>query len=939
MSSLLKYIKENVSAEEYYSWQFPEIRWSVGSDEARVMSPFLVEEAPSFSVNRKSGAWHSFCAADERGGRTIISYHAAAHEISYQEAALQIYHKLVHPIISEKVVEGYATELRKTKSILGYLKKRQISREVIIEYQLGWDGDRIAIPIRSEFGFCINIKLYSPSKKKNVVKMINYMLDGETRSYGSPTMLYPIQVMEKAKIVVICEGEWDVLTLLSLGIAAVTTTAGANSWPKQYNYMFENRKVIIAPDNDSAGQAYVNVVTKNLRHSVRVLAQLEIPKKHAKDVNDLVCKNPNSRSKKFWMKLIRSANNILTNSRKDIDSNKVSLVSLDKASEAQWYNEPIEVDALITGKAQPYIVPYKYRISCAEACEDCILTKRCEEIIDNELDTTDADTLKMVDLPDNRLRKLLLQKAGIHESPCIATIEILETFNIEFLLLIPSLDSKSTQYVTTTGYFVGHGLSSNKTYRFEGKSLPHPKTQIATLLLNEAHPAQNQIETFELTDKIKSDLKRFQPRNLKLFAHLMSISDWQSKNITKIHSRPDLHIAVDLVFHSPHKFIFNNEDVPRAMLDVLVIGDTRCGKGYVAERLMRYYGVGEMASGENCSFAGLVGGVQQISGRWFITWGMIPLNNNRLVVIDEVSSMSESDIGHMSRVRSEGVAEISKIVRESTQANTRLLWLSNPRSGRPIMTYNCGVEAIRELMGANEDVSRFDFAMTVASDEVDTELINAKVDYKITLSEYPQQSCRNLILWSWSRTTEQIKFTPNATSEVIKTAIEFGKKYSSAIPLVQSENIRIKLAKISAAIAARTYSTDKTGERLIITGEHVRCAAQFLRLIYSKPSMKYDTYSNSTLRVVKDDDPSTLLKVFKKMGADQQFAIKGLLEIYKVTADNLADYVGDSISAKMLISDLVKLGYMARHETGKWYMKTPLLNTWLRKELNDDGKM
>ena len=933
MPSILKYIKDNVSAEEYYSWQFPEIRWNVGSDEARVMSPFLIEETPSFSVNRKTGAWHSFCAGDERGGRTIVSFHSTLHEVTYQEAAIQIYNKLVHPIIPEKIVEKYATELRTTPSILGYLKNRQISKEVIVEYQLGWDGERIAIPIRSEFGFCINIKLYSPSKKKSVVKMINYTTNSESRSYGSPTMLYPIQVMTKPGIVVICEGEMDVLTLLSLGLTAVTTTAGANSWPNQYNNLFDNRKAIIAPDNDFAGQEYVKGITKNLRYSVRVLSQLKIPAKHGKDVNNLVCSNPLARSKQFWMNLIRAAKIILTNTKIDIDSNKVSLVNLDKASEARWYNETIEVDALITGKAQPYIIPCQYRISCTEACEDCILTKRCEEILNHELDPTDADTLKMVDLPEGRLRKLLLQKAGINSQKCIARMEVLTTFNIEYLLLIPSLDSKSTQYVTTTGYFIGHGLSSNKTYRFGGKSLPHPKTQVATLLLNEAHPAQNQIETFQLTNEIKLDLKRFQQKNLNLLAHLMSISDWQSKNITKIHARPDLHIAIDLVFHSPHSFVFNNEDVPRAMLDVLIIGDTRCGKGYVAERLMRYYGVGEIASGENCSFAGLVGGAQQISGRWFITWGLIPLNNNRLVVIDEVSSMTESDIGHMSRVRSEGVAEISKIVRESTQANTRLLWLSNPRSGRPIMTYNCGIEAVRELMGANEDVSRFDFAMTVASDEVPTELINATVDYNITLSKYPQQSCRNLILWTWSRTKEQIRFTPTATSEIIKTAIDFGRQYSSAIPLVQSENIRIKLAKISAAVAARTYSTDKTGHRLIITGDHVRCATQFLRLIYSKPSMKYDTYSKSTLRIAISGNPAVLTKIFDKMGVDKKFVIRGLVEIYKVTADNLADYAGDLISTKMLISDLVKSGYMAKHESGKWYMKTPILNSWLRKEL------
>jgi len=935
MSSILAYIRDYVNPEDYYSWQFPEIRWSVGSDEARVFSPFLVETAPSFSVNKKTGAWHSFCAADEQGGRTIISFHSKLYGISYRKAANEIYHKLIHPIIPDLVIEKYAKALLHTKSILGYLKNRFISKEVIIKYQLGWDGERIAIPIKSEFGFYINIKLYSPSKRPKTVKMVNYTSTNEPRSFGSPTMLYPIEVMDnKSGLIVICEGEWDVLSMLSLGIPAITTTAGANSWPKQFNELFKNRKVFIAPDNDAPGKAYVRLIIKNLKHQVTSLKKIQIPKQYGKDVNAYICNWPKARKKPCWVRLMKTAKLILKNTEQSIITSHIEVVGLDKASEAQWYNEVIQVDALITGKgASPYILPRSYRVSCSEECDDCIITKKDEGILECELDPVDSDTLKMVDLNINSLRKFLLKRAGIHDAKCTAQVEVIDTFNVEHLLLIPSLDSQSGQYVTTTGYYIGHGLNSNKSYRFEGKSLPHPKTQISTLLFNEAQPAQNQIETFNLTDEIRDDLMRFKPKKLNLLAHLMAISYWQSKNITKIHDRPDLHITVDLVFHSVAGFMFNNEEISRGMLDVLIIGDTRCGKGYVSERLMRYYGVGEMASGENCSFAGLVGGAQQINGRWFITWGLIPLNNGRLVVIDEVSSMHEKEIGHMSRVRSEGVAEISKIVRESTRANTRLLWLSNPRSGRPINTYNCGVEAIPELMGANEDVSRFDFAMTVASNEVASELINAPMDYQTNLNKYPQQSCRNLILWAWSRDLDQIKFTTNATAKIMKNAIEFGKKYSSAIPLVQSENIRIKLAKISAAIAARTFSSDESGNILIITGAHVKCAVQFLKLIYSKPSMGYDIYSTTTLAsatIHKETD--TLRKVFAKMGSDRADAIKGLTELHQVTSDNLADYVGDMVSAKMLIGDLVKLGCVARVERGKWYLKTPSFNVWLRKE-------
>jgi DNA replicative helicase MCM subunit Mcm2 (Cdc46/Mcm family) len=163
------------------------------------------------------------------------------------------------------------------------------------------------------------------------------------------------------------------------------------------------------------------------------------------------------------------------------------------------------------------------------------------------------------------------------------------------------------------------------------------------------------------------------------------------------------------------------------MLDILVLGDTRCGKGYVAQGLSRHYGLGDIASGDSCSFAGLVGGLQQIRNSWRITWGLLPLNNNRLVIIDEASSMSPDDIARMSRIRSEGVAEIVKIIRESTQANTRLIWLANPRSGRPILSYNTGVQAVKELVGAVEDISRFDIVLTLATNEVPSEVINAVV--------------------------------------------------------------------------------------------------------------------------------------------------------------------------------------------------------------------
>ncbi len=285
----------------------------------------------------------------------------------------------------------------------------------------------------------------------------------------------------------------------------------------------------------------------------------------------------------------------------------------------------------------------------------------------------------------------------------------------------------------------------------------------------------------------------------------------------------------------------------------------------------------------------------------------------------------------MSRVRSEGVAEISKIVRESTQACTRLLWLSNTRDGRSIMEQNCGVMAIKQLVGANEDISRFDFAITVATNEVPSDIINTvNVDRMDDGDKYPQDLCRSLVLWAWSRRPEQVRFSKLAVDEIIREAIEFGSRYSSKIPLVQAENIRVKIAKLAAAVAARTFSTDDTGELVLIEPTHVQAACQFLRLIYEKPSMAYDVFSQTAISTATIANPDPINDIFKDIGDHREAVIDGLLEVHRVTTDNLTDYIGDPLHAKTVIGELVKIRCLTRIEGGNWYLKNPAFTEWLR---------
>lgn len=949
MASLIEYVRRTVQVKAYYQSVFPNVRWPIGN-EARVSCVFHKEKTPSLSLNPDSGAW--FCHGCSAAGKSIISFHSDLHNLPHRITSEQLYQQFVRPIISDESVRKWHRNLLNTPRFMEYLMKNKYLSESTINFRrLGFDGHRIVIPIVNEFKICVNAKLYDPlGKRHNLPKMINFRRDGEERSFGSPEMLYPLDVMDEAREegkVVVCEGEWDCLLMNDLGIHAVTTTAGSKSWPSQYNEEFRGLDVIVAYDNDKDGIKYdKRTVLKNIIDVARKVRRLDIPKiemgegKQTKDIADWYKVDSTMRTKSAWEEQFAKARVLADNPDQKIEAPQADVISLDQASMAKWFKKSIQVDALITGKdSAPYLLPKKFRISCDKSCDSCPLGEGAKEFKEVKINPSDIAVMSLIDQKEPAVRKALMGISGFKDakSDCNVKIDIVETFNIERVLLIPTLDSGSAQAVSRYAYFVGHGLFSNRAYRFHGVTAPDPENQLSTHLFSEAKPVQDEIETFQLNEEMKKKLMIFRPKRLSLLGHLMGIADWQSRNITKIRMRHDLHIFVDLVFHSLREFEFNGEAIKRGMLDAIVIGDTRCGKGYVAERLSKFYRLGEVASGECCSFAGLIGGLDNPGKNWIVKWGVIPLNNGRLVVIDEASAITQKEFSEMSRVRSEGVAEINKIKHETTQANTRLIWLSNTRRGESLEEgYNTGIEALKELMGANEDLSRFDIAMAVACNEVPTEIINAVEEPPTDGGRYPADVARSLVLWAWSRRPDQIQFTKKATEEIISQAIRFGRDYSSSIPLVQAENIRIKIAKVSASVAARVFSSDAGGENVIIDWEHVRCACEFMRICFDKPSMGYDRYSHKAM-----EGTGSISLVFKSLGNFRQPACKGMSALHRITPDSLADYVSDTQLAKSIIGDLVKARCLSRQDQG-WYLKSPAFSAWLREprnwESNGNGK-
>ena len=79
------------------------------------------------------------------------------------------------------------------------------------------------------------------------------------------------------RLVIICEGEKDCLTLISKDWQATCNPGGAGKWDPAYTKMLKGGNILIIPDNDTAGAKHLDVVGKALQGKVDRLRVLRMP--------------------------------------------------------------------------------------------------------------------------------------------------------------------------------------------------------------------------------------------------------------------------------------------------------------------------------------------------------------------------------------------------------------------------------------------------------------------------------------------------------------------------------------------------------------------------------------------------------------------------------------------------------------------------------------
>lgn len=823
--------------------------------------------SPSASMNAETGVWN--CLKGNHGGSIYHLVQDLKKERGFDIRRESMRGRHADPAYSEKVqnrlnntsgtplpgedtIEKWASALISNKTRLkAVMEQRGFEKKTIIEWQIGWDGSRYTIPVRDADGALVNVRRYQMGGG-HTNKMLN--LPG----HGSAALFRPDILRDNDRIV-ITEGETDCILLNQTGIPAVTHTAGAATFRTQWAGQFIEKDVWVCYDADDAGRKGAKRVQEILSEYARNVFIISIPQTtKGADVTDFI--HLEGHSKREFEELMTDAmdKSGVPKIRTEI-AQTGERTNLNDSMSQDNQNKTLELTVSIAGKqSEPYTAPRLITATCDQskgaACTMCPVAARGGQM-EKEIRIDDETLFRFVDVPEQRRKTLIKEVTGAR---CTDRVEfdIDENYHVEELLVQPSVDDRrddeTQQPVRRTAFSISsHSSTVNSKVRLVGKNVPDPKTGKLRFMSWVNEPVEMDIDKFELTPERRHMLKKFQPDDDQSpLEKAMEIAADMSENVTHIYGRDILHVAYDLVWHSVLSFKIGDMVVDKGWIEMAVIGDTRTGKSEVGNRLIRHYRSGTLQSCEGMSFAGLVGGVQQIDGRWHMTWGVIPMNDRRMVILDEVSGLKEKDvIEQMSSVRSSGIAQVTKIASEETSARTRLAWVMNPADGSMIRDNPAGgMGAIRTVVPASEDVARFDFVMATAKGDVDPKRINGGFAEHHS-PEYSSTECETLIKWVWSLTRNDVLISEAAQKAVVKAAMDMGERYISDPPLIQAENVRFKLLRIAAALAARTFSANSKG-KLLVKAEHVRDAVKFLDIIYNEDAMGY---ARASKRAIEGD--------------------------------------------------------------------------------------
>jgi len=433
--------------------------------------------------------------------------------------------------------------------------------------------------------------------------------------------------------------------------------------------------------------------------------------------------------------------------------------------------------------------------------------------------------------------------------------------------------------------------------RLTGYVLPEPKSQQITILATSAEFP----ETIKDYDTDKLDAQREHWEGWTVEQRAKWVLDEYEK-YSKIVGRRNIAAATLLAFFTP-TWISLNGETQRGWANIMILGDTTTGKSETVRKAIRLLEAGAIITAETASTVGLVGAAQQLDkSGWNVDWGFLVLNDRKLLAIDGAQKLYKSQWAALAESERTGIVTIAKAAKDIAYARTRQLKIANPidpeaprNETKSLSEFFYPAQAAATLLDL-QSVARIDLCVFANSDDIDATQVNRQ------FNEEPSPKLKYLreaLRWTWAGQAE-IEFTPEALQTLLEKATELYEAFYFKLVPLASIDLKWKLARLSAALAAITLSTaDYT--RITVTEDHVNWVVDFIREEYTNNGLDQLVKVNQEGEITTETVLEILETVGAKLGAPDDPDLKRAYEVLEYIAVH-GSFTKDVLKARFEIA-------------------------------------
>lgn len=570
----------------------------------------------------------------------------------------------------------------------------------------------------------------------------------------------------------------------------------------------------------------------------------------------------NHKKKEEFEKRKQEAKVLIEHLLDDVKAVSVYLMDIDKVDHA---DKKIETNVMVCAKDEVYHVPKVFTAECRNT--KCNVSGKCPYYYNKRRIHIPYNSKELIDftkLPDSRIGYVL---RGI--VPCeygdrrFIQTHVVQKITVQDMLVVPKVttltiakerdkellvDELGREYKDKQVFSLKPLPKTNEYFKLTGWVKSNPKNQVATLIITNLEPLNDDFQSFVMTDEIHKGLKIFQvSEGRTIESKIDEILSDLTDNVTQIYGehRKKVLLSILLAYHSVIIFKFDKELLKRGWIEIVMVGDTGQGKTQMFDRILWHIGLGAFISGTSATRTGIAYAYQQVGSTWYLKWGIYVLCDGKLLFIDEGQCIKEEEWNKLSSGRSDGKIVASGIKAGEHYTRTRFIVSCNPKDNAPIDESMCGVATLKGIFRP-ADIRRFDLAVFLSCSDTPKDVIDIPLDKR---SQTPQQITSERlyqnICKAWTRTSKDIEFTQDAVTHVYDVTKELKSKYEKAIdiPLITSD-ARHKVARLSVALACLLHSTDESHEKVVVTRDHVEYIKGYLTEIYDHDNCALNVYAS-----------------------------------------------------------------------------------------------